>query len=432
MISKHFPRNVFSETGSFTTRRAWLVRSTAGLALTLLRRGATAADLIGESGKQTKPTDEALTAARREVIRPLLYSREDLDRWLAGKAFPFAQYDPELGYLHIDRRFREGVDGAVCTYSYDRNGARRGLEYAGHLCRVNTYGNSFTACEQVSDHETWQEILAGHLGEPIRNFGIGGYSIYQAYLRMRREEQRSPSKYIIFNIYDDDHYRNLNGWQRPRFRVRRIAADPPVPHVKVDPETQTFVECPNPCPTPESLYQLCDLDKASALFAQDYGINRIARREILRAQGMTPPESEFYDPDYTRSALYATMRIIELVERFATQEKRQVLYVLSCGAKRIRRFVKEGKRFDSSLVEFVNQRGLKYVDLLQTHVNDLGKTELEAYLAHHFVVAYKPGKNAGHYTPLGNLFCAFALKDKLVQMLQPPPPAYAPSSDADI
>ena len=70
--------------------------------------------------------------------------------------------------------------------------------------------------------------------------------------------------------------------------------------------------------------------------------------------------------------------------------------------------------------------------MLEAHVNDLGKTDLETYLARHFVVAYKPGKNAGHYTPLGNLFCAFALKDKLVQMLQPPPPAYAPTAGDDI
>jgi hypothetical protein len=358
----------------------------------------------------------------------LLYPREDLDNWLAGKAFPFAKYDPELGYLHLNRRFREGVDGAICTYTYEKDGARRGFAYASEPCRITTYGNSFTACEQVSDHETWQEVLAGHLGEPIRNFGVGGYSVYQAYLRMRREEPRVRAKYILFNIYDDDHYRNLNGWQRPRFRVRRIAADPPVPHVKADPETQTFIERPNPCPTAESLYQLCDLDKASALFAEDYGINRIAQREVLRAQGVASPESEFYDPDYTRRALYATMRIIELVERFASQEKCQVLYVLSCGAKRIRRFVKEGKRFDSSLIEFVHQRGLKHIDLLEAHVSDLGKADLESYLARHFVVAYKPGKNAGHYTPLGNLFCAFALKDKLVQMLQPSPPAYDAST----
>jgi hypothetical protein len=89
--------------------------------------------------------------------------------------------------------------------------------------------NSFTSCEQVSDGETWQEILAAHLGEPIRNFGTGAYSVYLAYLRMQREEKRWPAKYIIFNIYDDDHYRNLLPWQRPRFGVNRKSIGPTLP-----------------------------------------------------------------------------------------------------------------------------------------------------------------------------------------------------------
>ncbi len=59
--------------------------------------------------------------------------------------------------------------------------------YKEKSCRINTYGNSFTQCHEVSDHETWQEILAAHLQEPVRNFGIGGWSVYQAYLRMLKE-----------------------------------------------------------------------------------------------------------------------------------------------------------------------------------------------------------------------------------------------------
>ena len=61
--------------------------------------------------------------------------------------------------------------------------------YVGRPCRINTYGDSFTQCHQVSDGETWQEYLAAHLGEPIRNFGMGGYGAYQAYRRMVREER---------------------------------------------------------------------------------------------------------------------------------------------------------------------------------------------------------------------------------------------------
>ena len=54
-------------------------------------------------------------------------------------------------------------------------------------CRINTYGDSFTQGSQVSDGETWQEILAAHMGEPVRNWGIGGHGVYQAY---RRDESR--------------------------------------------------------------------------------------------------------------------------------------------------------------------------------------------------------------------------------------------------
>jgi len=64
--------------------------------------------------------------------------------------------------------------------------------YGDKPCRINTYGDSFTQCHQVSDHETWQKIPAAHLQEPIRNYGIGGWSVYQAYLRMLREESRNP------------------------------------------------------------------------------------------------------------------------------------------------------------------------------------------------------------------------------------------------
>src|SRR5689334_22913220 len=166
------------------TRRDWLKHGAAGVAAALAR----AAQADTTAGR-----DKGLDDRKREFLRKLLYTREDLTAWLEGRAFPFAKYDPGLGYLHIDRDFKEGIDGAVCSYRYDKLGARRTINHADKPCRINTYGNSFTSCEQVSDGETWQEALAAHLGEPVRNYGIGGYSVYLAYLRMLREEQRAPA-----------------------------------------------------------------------------------------------------------------------------------------------------------------------------------------------------------------------------------------------
>src|SRR5262249_59666738 len=75
------------------------------------------------------------------------------------------------GVLH------DGVDGSRTVLSFGTAGERTIVNYAGRPCRINTYGDSFTQGHQVSDGETWQEYLAAHFGEPVRNFGIGGYGV---------------------------------------------------------------------------------------------------------------------------------------------------------------------------------------------------------------------------------------------------------------
>jgi hypothetical protein len=393
------------------SRRHLLVAMTVGsglLGLTSRRKHARGA---GQPASQRE-------ADARDYLQRLLLTRDDVEAWLAGKAFPFSRYDAELGYLHIDRDFQEGIDGAICRYRYDRLDARRTVAYADQPCRINTYGNSFTSCEQVSDGETWQEFLAAHLGEPVRNYGIGGYSVYQAYLRMLSEERRVPARYIVFNVFDDDHYRNLHGWQRIRFGVNRKSTNPTVPYVVVDPEKGDFVERPNPCPTPESVYQLCDRDAVYRLFHDDFVLETRLAREARRSQGQSVPAHDYDDPDFNRHALFATLRILDKVEAFAAAHERHVLYVLSYSPHNIQRYLEQGDRFDQPLVDYLEARRRPYVDLLKAHAADYAGFRLPPaeYLARYFI---------GHYNPLGNFFCARAMKDKLVEMLDPKPPAYA-------
>ena len=206
----------------------------------------------------------------RNYLSRLLATKEEVTGWLEERLFPFCKYDGGLGYLHRNRRFKEGIHGSICTYTYDKSDARHMTQYGDQPCRVNTYGNSFTSCEQVNDGETWQEILAAHLYEPIRNYGIGGYSVYLAYLRMLREEQRNPARYIVINIFDDDHFRNLISWQRITSARNTKSFHPTLPHVVVNPSTGEFAERTNPCPTRESVYKLCDLDWVYATFKDDF------------------------------------------------------------------------------------------------------------------------------------------------------------------
>lgn len=393
-------------------RRAALARGAAALSAgCLLHKGRALAD---DADTEPAPTEQQI----RDLLRPLLLASDDVDLWLERRGFPFCKYDPELGYLHVDREFQEGMDGAVCQYRYDKLDARRMFAHAGETCRINTYGDSFTSCEQVSDGETWQEALAAHLGEPVRNYGIGGYSVYQAYLRMLREERRAPAQCMVFNIFDDDHARNLHGWQRLKFGVNRKSPNPTVPHVSVDLTAGAIADRPNPCPTAQSVRDLCDLERAVALLGDDFYLRNRLTWAARKSRGEPVPPTDYDDRRLMEHGIFASTRIIDRVNDYARQNGKQALYVLSYGAYTIGQFIETGTRFDQALVDYLNQAELPYVDLMQAHAADAARFKglpAEA-LSRYFI---------GHYNPLGNHFCAFAIKDALVRLLDPKPPAYA-------
>lgn len=91
----------------------------------------------------------------KEYLKKLIYEKKDVDDWLNGKS-PFSQYDGELGWLLSDCNVQDGVDGSWSTYRYEDGGqgCRKIINYADKKCRINSYGNSFTQCHQVSDGET--------------------------------------------------------------------------------------------------------------------------------------------------------------------------------------------------------------------------------------------------------------------------------------
>ena len=397
---------------------------------------------VAAQGAGPAQESEAWQRQARDYLKSILYPRDQVEDWILGRATLGESYDGQLGWLFADRRVKHGVDGSISTYRYA--GARRTIMYGDNPCRINTYGNSFTHCDQVSDGETWQEVLAAHLCEPLRNFGIGGYSVYQAYLRMVREETRTPARYIIFNIYDDDHYRNLHGWRNIRLGYTTgmwpAVLGSTMPYVVANPATRQFTEFKNPCPTPESVRNLSDFDWVFERFKDDFVlkivlaqsdpgasslqasydvIEELAREHGLQVSIETPEELKRTAAElYTRAALFATMRIVEKIEHYASAQGKQVLFVLSYGQRNAANVLKTGERFDQSLLDFLNEKRLPYVDLMEAHGRDFAQFNLtvDEYIRRYWI---------GHYNPLGNFFQAFAIKDKLVELLDPKPVSYS-------
>jgi hypothetical protein len=298
----------------------------------------------------------------------------------------------------------------------------------------------------VSDGETWQEHLAAHFGEPIRNFGIGGYGVWQAYLRLQRHERTAAgANYVILNIFDDDHFRSIDAWRWlriPQFRQEMRERAPwffhanPWSHLRLGPDGR-FVELPNAYPDREALYRLCDAEHVRDVFSKDIVANLESAkqgseydvrviREAAEALGI-----QFDDRNadaaagsacriHTAFALKSSEYIVEKLVSWAKREGRKVMLMLSYRSSNTAAACEVRERFDARFVEWLRDHEIPIVDAWAAHAADYRAFRLPVadYMQRYF------SKGFGHYSPAGNHFFAFAAKDALVSWLEPKPVTY--------
>jgi hypothetical protein len=367
--------------------------------------------------------------------------KEVIERFLRGPSW--ARFDPELGYTPGSYLPPDGMDNSTSISTVQSNGARTAFLYADKKCRINTYGDSFTHGDQVNDGETWQEYLAGHLGEPIRNFGVGGYGVYQAYRRMLREERSSHgSDYLIFYIWGDDHIRSLlrcrhaiiykfwNDRGGTMFHANFWA------HLEMDLETGRFVEKENPLNTTASLNRMTDprfmvdtLKDDSALqlyaFAREYSrdldrerTNKLAaylgyQMDWSRQSDLRSQAKELLD----RYSLAATRFTLAKARDFAIQNRKKLLVVLFDPSRAMDQMRNGQARYDQPVVDYLNNEKFDYFDMNEVQLRDFTRYRIpfEEYRKLYFI---------GHYNPRGNHFFAYSIKDKIVAWLDPKPVPY--------
>jgi hypothetical protein len=319
--------------------------------------------------------------------------------------------------------------------------------YTDRPCRINTYGNSFTQCHQVSDGETWQEYLAAHLGEPIRNFGMGGYGVYQSYRRMVREEKTElGAEYLILYVWGDDHLRNL--WRCRHAAIfkwwdhagGRMFHNNFWPNLEMDLETGELLEKENLLVTPESLYKMTDpefmyrtLESDLALQMQVFSrglineIDRDAISQLSRHLGLTPPDlanarnpREEVGKVLNKYGFLATKYVLRKAREFADANRKKLMIVLFDPSRSMRQLIENGTRYDQEIVDFLTENDYLFFDMNVVHAQDFKEVggSLEDYRKRYFI---------GHYSPRGNHFFAFAIKPKIVEWLDPKPITYQPS-----
>lgn len=397
----------------------------------------------------SKTQDDKVAAAVRKFLSEGVYTREQVAAFLDTNRPNWATFDPELGYLRRNCVLRDGVDGCRTISSFHQTGERRMMNYAHEPCRLNAYGNSFTEGVQVSDGETWCEYLAAHLGEPMRNFGIGGYGVYQAYRRMLRQEATaSGAEHLILNIWGlDDHLRSIDAWRWLRFGstwrapgYRQRFHGNPWAFVRLDLKTGKMVEHENPYPTPESLYLLADKEHVQERFSADPVVRLVVAErdgsaadleEIERLASDLDIAADLRSPDavsrtaravHVEYALRTSMQVVEEARTLARQKNKKLMILLSYDSETVRQACEGFPRPDQKFLNFLKDSNVRFVDVLAKHVEDFKCFRLSPreYVDRYFI---------GHYKPLGNHFFAFAIKDAIVDGLDPKPIAYRMGSE---
>ncbi len=380
-----------------------------------------------------------------QYLRNSAVPKRVIDSFLDPSEPTWAQFDPELGYILGNSMQHDGLGGCWTISTVRKNGARTGHVYADRACRINTYGNSFTQCHQVSDGETWQEYLAAHLGEPIRNFGVGGFGVYQAYRRvLRTEKSELGARYVLLYIWGDDHCRSA---MRCRYAVVypwwKLSEGKPFhanfwSNIEMDLESGQLVEKPNALPTPESLYrmadpdfmheslrddlmaQLCCLESGKAGPDGIYFTRLNVLADVLGVAGIDKDALDAMRPSARRIknayGFAITKDLIGKAVEFCKADNKELMILLLCPTA-TRQLLRGEPRWDQSIADYLQERELRHFDMTAAHLADYKAFNLSVddYMKRYYI---------GHYNPSGNHLFAFSIKDKLVEWLDPKPITY--------
>ncbi len=380
-----------------------------------------------------------------EYLRQSALDKSVADTFLNPDAACWAQFDPELGYTLGNSMPQDGMDGSRTISTVRPDGARTSLVYSDKPCRINTYGNSFTQCHQVSDGETWQEYLAAHFGEPIRNFGMGGYGTYQAYRRMVREENSEHgAEYVILYLWGDDHLRSVMRCRHAViYRVwdhqdGRMFHNNFWANIELDLNTGKWVEQDNMLPTRESMYKMCDPEFMVEALHDDLMVMMYAAvnkwvqlnekeldliDKLAAILKISPTERNSekilfssIDRIMTTYGYEASKHILSLARKFCEGHNKKLL-VIEFDPGSTYSLLHGNDRHDQSLIDYLQQENFMYFDMNLAHLQDFKAFNLtpEAYMARYCI---------GHYSPIGNHFFAFQLKDTLLKWLDPVPITY--------
>ena len=149
------------------------------------------------------------------------------------------------------------------------------------------------------------------------------------------------------------------------------------------------------------------------------GLSRLAEILGLPEVDLSSPERMMHSAGMLRNSysFEATKYILEKSAEFCRKRGKKLLVVHFDPYGVMKQLVMGEERYDREVIDVIQTQKIRYFDMNQVHVDDYRQfnLSLEEYMDRYFI---------GHYNPSGNHFFAYALKDELVDWLEPNPITY--------
>lgn len=311
--------------------------------------------------------------------------------------------DPELGWPAP-----ETIGGD----SYDSTGSRHIPLFPnpGGEC-VSLYGDSYTYGDEVLHHEAWSNVLSKLMGCRVANFGVGAYGTDQAFLRFRRNTKDS-AKITILGILPHDMLRNVNQYTyfaggihnvyglKPRFIVTDDELSL-IPLPKYD--YKNFLRAIR---NPEVYFKhevfLPDTAYGPSTMSFPYTVlffKLLFSERIQYWLKGKPSWINFISEDHPSQSLKITSAIAKEFTRLAESRGMQSFVLIFPTAISFKNFMKNGEIATQSLVDKLEEFGIRYLDLHEPIQEYLGEKSYCSLLTNE-------SGCAGHFNAEGNRMLA--------------------------
>lgn len=249
--------------GASAAALGWLVSTGRLLDAVLLVAGLLAAEIAAMAAARLLSKKDGIVA----IDETPRITEAMLDRFFEHG------FDPELGWIRKPNTTKK--DLGKYPYRIDERGSRANPGHERLPLLISTYGDSYTFCREVEDHETWQWHLAEATGSNVLNFGVGNYGFDQALLRFEREYGANPTPIVVMAVVPSTLARILSVWKHYNEFGNLFAFKP-----RYVLEGDDLRLLPNPIDRREKFFALGE--HLPAVQASDYFYGTRFQREALR------------------------------------------------------------------------------------------------------------------------------------------------------